>query len=48
MFSLHYIPEKMYLNDILHSNQGQEMHIQNIVDTLLFTMGSARCTAQYA
>ena len=48
MFFLPYIHEKMYLNSILHHNQGQELHIWNFVDTLLCTIASARFTAQYA
>ena len=47
MFSCPTYP-KMYLNSILHHNQGQELHICNFVDTLLCTIGSARFTAQYA
>ena len=45
---LHYMPEKMYLNGILDHNRGQEMHIWYFVNTLLCTIGSARCTPQYA
>ena len=39
---------KSYSNSILRHNQGQELHIWNIVDTLLCTIGSARFTVQYA
>ena len=48
MFYLALYTRKMYLNSILHHNQGQELHIWNFVDTLLCTIGSAQFTAQYA